>query len=95
MITPSELKEKARELEFFEDMSNALVEVNESIKRALDKGEIRVTIPAYMKLGNLLYYYDKQNAIAQELIKRGFNCKKESEIIDGVRQRPSWRIYFT
>jgi len=94
MMTPSELKELAKELDIVRDIDNALVEVDKVIRKALDRGDARVMIPTYMKLGNLRYYDDKQNIIAKELIKRGFNCKKESEICGGVRQEPIWYIYF-
>lgn len=94
MITPQELREKTSKLQFAKDMGNALIEVDKAINKALDKGNIRAIIPTHMELGNLYYYDDKQNAIAKELISRGFKCKRESEIIGGVKQDPIWYIYF-
>ena len=94
MITPAELKSRANESEFAKHMENALNIVNEKIKSALAKGDIRIMLPTHMKLGNLNYYDDKQSALAKKLSSMGYNCKKKSEIIGGVRQEPIWFLYF-
>lgn len=94
MITPAELKSRVGGSEFAKDMENALNIVNETIESALAKGDIRIVLPTHMKLGNLHYYDDKQNALAKKLSGMGFNCKRESEVIGGVRQDPTWFLYF-
>jgi len=94
MITPEELKSKASETKFAKDMDNALKIVNEEIEIALQKGDIKIILPTKMELGNLFYYDDKQNALAEKLLSMGYNCKKKSEIIGGVRQDPIWFLYF-
>lgn len=94
MITPEELKNRASENKFAKDMENALKIVNEEIEIALEKGDIRIILPTKMELGNLYYYDDKQDALAKKLLSMGYNCKKKSEIIGGVRQDPIWFLYF-
>lgn len=94
MITAEELKSRVSETKFAKDMDNALKIVNEKIESALEKGDIKITLPTHMKLGNLYFYDDKQNALAKKLLNMGFNCKKESEVISGVRQEPIWYLYF-
>jgi len=94
MITPQELKDRMAESEFIKDMENALKEVDREIKVALNKGDIRILVPTHIKLGNLFYSDEKQKALAEKLLSMGYNCKKESEVIDGVRQSPTWFLYF-
>ena len=94
MITPQELKDRMKESKFAKDMENALKVVNEKIEEALKKGCIKIILPTHMELGDLYYYDDKQNALAKKLLSMGYNCKKETEIIGGVRQAPIWYLYF-
>lgn len=94
MITPEELKTRVSETKFAKDMDNALNIVNKAIESALEKGDTNIVLPTHMELGNLYYYDDKQNALAKKLLSMGYNCKKESKIISGVRQDPIWYLYF-
>ena len=94
MITPEELKKRVSETKFAKDMENALKIVNEEIEKALGKGDTKLILPTHMELGNLHYYDDKQNALAEKLLSMGYNCKKESNVIGGVRQEPIWYLHF-
>lgn len=94
MLTPEQLKTRLEKSEFEEDMQNALKKFGEELEKEVDKGKNKMMIPGHYKLGNLFYYDDKQEALAQRLIEMGYKCKYERETVGGVVQHPQWFLYF-
>jgi len=97
-LTPQEVREKAKEGKFAKDLQVALETVEERILKAVEDGKNKELIirlfNTMQPLGNLYYMDDKEEAVAKELLKRGFDCKKESSVIGGVLQNPRWNVYF-
>ena len=93
MITPKQLKRKTLENGIKDDLSNALMEFEKEVLQAVNNGKIKIVVPA-PTIGKIFYHDEKQDAFAEELIKLGFKCKKESINCGGVIQSPSWYVYF-
>lgn len=91
MLTPEELfniGKQEREAAFAKEME----EFEKVLIEKAKKGMKKVYVPA-PKIEGLFYYDERQEAFASYLKDKGFNVRKETEIIGGVRQEPSWYLY--
>ena len=91
MLTPEELYnigKQEREATFAKEMED----FEKVLIRKARKGIKKVHVPA-PKIKGLFYYDERQETFASYLKDRGFNVRKEVEVIGGVRQEPEWYLY--
>lgn len=91
MLTPEKLKTMAqRKLQTSEEMSTAMSLFEDKVAEAIDAGQVAINVPAPQFQGISISDNDKKREVmAQELLHRGFDCRKEKR-----GSQPVWRVYF-
>jgi len=97
MITPEELKNLAKKEFDIADMMPEYMELFEKeARQAIEKGETKLKLPFSSKISEKFRSSeDMYDAIAKELMQRGFILRKATYMYHGFINGPSWHVFFT